>query len=243
MVGRVIRSARLLHPGLRKRLPARRLRAIVGRRVDRVERRGKHQLIILDDERTLHVHFRMAGDWHVDSPDAPVPKYARAVIEMSDDTRVSLIDPRALSTLSLHDRGATVLPSLGPEPSEDAFNPAFLRKALASRRGAIKPALLDQRVASGIGNIYAAEALWLARIDPRATSSSLGATRLGRLVEGIRQALAVAETVAGRYADGAGARFKVYDREGEPCDRCGARIRRITQAGRSTWFCPRCQRR
>ena len=185
----------------------------------------------------------MAGGWHVDSADAPLPRFARAVLEMSDDTRVSLVDPRALSTIGLHDRGALALPSLGPEPSEEAFNPAFLRRTLANRRGAIKPALLDQRVASGIGNIYAVEALWLARIDPRATASSLGPTRLGRLVDGIRQALAAAASAAGRYADGAGGRFHVYDREGEPCDRCDARIRRITQAGRSTYFCPGCQRR
>jgi formamidopyrimidine-DNA glycosylase len=104
-------------------------------------------------------------------------------------------------------------------------------------------ALLDQRVLAGLGNIYAAEALWHARIDPRAPASSLRTASLARLVAGIREALAAASDDPGRYNRGEAIdRFHVYGREGEPCHRCGASIRRIVQGGRSTYFCPRCQR-
>jgi formamidopyrimidine-DNA glycosylase len=145
--------------------------------------------------------------------------------------------------MKIHDAGALALPSLGPDPADPSFDVAFLKRALAKRRGPIKPALLDQRIASGVGNIYAVEGLWIAGIDPRTPASSLGPTRLARLIEGIRQALVLGEFGAGRYSEGDATGLEVYGREGEPCSRCGARIRRILQAGRSTYFCPGCQRR
>ena len=242
-VGRRIVSLRMLHSSHRAALPARRLRVVIGRRIEGVERRGKHQLLMLDDGRVIHAHFRMAGDWHVGRAEEPLPKFARAALELSDGSRVSLVDPRALSTMKIHDAGELVLPSLGPDPADAGFDSAFLKRALAKRRGPIKPALLDQRVASGVGNIYAVEGLWIAGIDPRTPASSLGPTRLSRLVTGIRQALAAGESGAGRYSDGDASRLEVYGREGEACSRCGGSIRRIVQAGRSTYFCPGCQRR
>lgn len=242
-VGKTIVSLRLLHPALRARTPARVVRSLAGRKIERVERRGKHQIMILDDDRIVHAHFRMAGDWHVGPASEPLPKFARAALTLSNDTRVSLVDPRALSSIRVVAANELALPSLGPDPSDAAFDGAFLRRMLARRRGPIKPALLDQRIASGVGNIYAAEALWIARIDPRVASSSLGAVRLQRLADSIRQALDDGAANATRYADSDADRFKVYGREGESCERCGARIRRITQAGRSTYYCPRCQRR
>lgn len=216
---------------------------VVGRRIEAVERRGKHQLLLLDDGRVIHAHFRMAGDWHVGNAEDAPPKFARAALELTDGTRVSLVDPRALSTMKLHAAGELALPSLGPDPGDAAFDAAFLRRVLKSRRGPIKPALLDQRVASGVGNIYAVEGLWIAGIDPRAKASSLGPARLRRLVDGIRQALVRGERNAGRYSEGETAGLEVYGREGEACSRCAGRIRRIVQAGRSTYFCPGCQRR
>ncbi len=243
VIGKSIASLRMIHPSLRSALPARRLRRVAGRRIESVERRGKHQLLLLDDGQVIHAHFRMAGDWDVGRADTAPPKFARAMLELTDGTRVSLVDPRALSTMKLHNAGELLLPSLGPDPADAGFDAGFLRNVLANRRGPIKPALLDQRVASGVGNIYAAEALWLARIDPRAPASSLGPARLRRLVEGIRQALDRGEASAGRYSDGDTAGLEVYGREGEACSRCGGKIRRIVQAGRSTYFCPGCQRR
>ena len=116
--------------------------------------------------------------------------------------------------------------------------------ALSRRRVSIKVALLDQRVLAGVGNIYAADALWLSRIDPRAIASSLSRARQARLLEAIRSVLAKAQRLsAGRYREDGGGRFEVYDREGLPCSRCGTSIRRIIQAARSTYYCPHCQRR
>ena len=242
-VGKTVGALRMIHPSLRAALSAQRLRRVKGRRIESVERRGKHQLLVLDDGQVIHAHFRMAGDWDVSVVAMPLPKFARAVLELTDGTRISLVDPRALSTMKLHGAGELALPSLGPDPADATFDAVFLRRVLATRKGPIKPALLDQRVASGVGNIYAAEALWLARIDPRATASSLGPARLKRLVDGIRQALATGEASAGRYSEGGSGGLEVYGREGEACSRCGGTIRRIVQAGRSTYFCPRCQRR
>jgi formamidopyrimidine-DNA glycosylase len=126
---------------------------------------------------------------------------------------------------------------------DPALTISTLGTALATRRAPIKPVLLDQRVVAGLGNIYAAEALWRARIDPRAPASSLGPARRTRLLEAMREVMARALRDPARYSDDDGStRFDVYDREGRPCRRCGGSIRRITQAGRSTYYCPRCQR-
>src|SRR5581483_4143948 len=107
---------------------------------------------------------------------------ARATLDLSDGTRIALRDSRALASLTLHDEGGDPLPALGPEPFDVVFTAEWLREVLASRRGAIKAALLDQRVVAGVGNIYAAEALWRARIDPRTPAASLGLARCERLV-------------------------------------------------------------
>ena len=208
-----------------------------------VDRRGKHQLISLSTGDTLVVHFRMTGDWLVHSSINPVPDYARVVIELDDGARVSLVDPRALSAVTLSRAGAPSLPKLGPDAADPTIDVDAFGSSLARRRVAIKLALLDQRVLAGVGNIYAAEALWLARIDPRAVASSLTRARRQRLLDAIRAVLAKAQRASGRYRDDDGGRFEVYDREGLPCSRCGASIRRIVQGARSTYFCPRCQRR
>ena len=240
--GKPLARLRVLHPSLRKRIPAARAARVRGRRIARVERRGKHQLLILDDGAVIHVHFRMAGDWTVVRRGAADPAHARAVFEFNDGTRIALVDPRALSTLSYHADASAVLPALGMEADDPSLTPAVLARALGAKRSAIKPALLDQRVIAGVGNIYAAESLWRARIDPRAPAASLTTRRLTTLITAIRASLA-GQTGAGRYADGDTARFHVYGRAGEPCHRCGAAIERLTQAGRSTCFCPRCQSR
>ncbi|HJR62553.1 MAG TPA: bifunctional DNA-formamidopyrimidine glycosylase/DNA-(apurinic or apyrimidinic site) lyase [Gemmatimonadaceae bacterium] len=241
--GRSIERVRVLHPSLARRLPPERATLIEGRTVDRVVRRGKHQLLHLDDGSVVHVHFRMTGDWHVGSRSEPDERFTRLAFDLTGGARLALIDPRALSTVALVADEAAVLPALGLEPLDPTFTAGVLRASLAARRVPIKVALLDQRVVAGLGNIYAAEALWWARIDPRTPARSVGATRLARLVTGIRRVLRRASADDGRYRDGTSAgRFAVYDREGKPCRRCRTRIRRIVQAGRSTYFCPRCQR-
>ena len=202
---------------------------MVGAQVASVARRGKHQLIRLGDGSTLHVHFRMTGDWETGLTRDPLPPYARVVIDFTDGSRAVLTDPRALSTLTLHAPGVDPLPNLGPDATDPAFTAGYLADALSKRRIPIKPALLDQRVVAGLGNIYATEALWLARIEARRPASSLDRRELARLVKAIRRVLEKGEP------------WSVYDREGQRCPRCGTTIERIIQAGRSTYWCPQCQ--
>lgn len=232
------------HPSQRRGLTPAVVRRVEGRVVAEVVRRGKHQLVILDDGATLLVHFRMNGDWVLDRRDTQLPPHARITLELENGRRVVLTDPRALCTLTWHAAGALPDLGLGPEPEDPALTPAALRKRLAAKRGPIKPVLLDQSVVAGIGNIYAAEACWHARISPRAPASSLTLARVTRLLAGLRTALADGHVNAGRYHRGEREiPFRVYDREGASCDRCGAAIRRIVQAGRSTYYCARCQAR
>ena len=243
-VGKAIRELRLAHPALQRCMTPDEVVSLRGRTVERVERRGKHQLLRLDDGRVLHVHFRMAGDWEVANDAAPVPRHARALLSFDDGTRVALVDSRALCTIALFPSVADALPDLGPEATDPTLTAQALRASLERRRGPIKPALLDQRVVAGLGNIYAAEALWQARISPLASASSISTQRLDRLIEAMRSVLAEAAGDPGRYQEGEGVeRLRVYGREGEPCARCGRAIRRIVQAGRSTFYCPSCQRR
>jgi formamidopyrimidine-DNA glycosylase len=227
-LGKTIASIERRHRVHRRLLPPSAARRLVGALVTAIERRGKHQLIRLGDGSTLHVHFRMTGDWEAGLTRDPLPPYARVVINFTDGSRVVLTDPRALSTLTLHAPGVDPLPDLGPDANDPAFTAEWLAQALARRRIPIKPALLDQRVVAGIGNIYATEALWLANIDPRRPASSLDRRELRRLAKAIRRVLVKGEP------------WSVYDREGQPCPRCGGTIQRITQAGRSTYWCPGC---
>ena len=242
ITGKTIARVETLHPALARRLPAAAAASLAGRVVSRVDRRGKHQIIRIDDGRVLVVHFRLNGEWSVARRGDPPPRFARALLAMTDGTHVTLVDSRALCSLDLAASAEAALPRLGPEATDAAFTPAALAAALARRRGPIKPALLDQRVVAGLGNIYAAEALWLARLSPFTSAAKLGPARLTRLVRAIRDVLRRAP--AGRYwMDDRETNWRVYDREGAKCRRCGGKIRRSAQAGRSTFHCPGCQRR
>ena len=242
--GRRIVSTRIRHPALRRQLTPRKQSALRGARIDRVERRGKYQLLHLDTGYTIVAHFRMTGDWHIAPAAEPLPAFARAELVLDDGMRVVLDDPRALSSLLVAPTDALPLPMLGPDPLTRAFSPRALGFALARRRGPIKPALLDQAIAAGVGNIYASEALWRARVHPAMPAMVLQVSDLRAVTRSIRAVLRDALQAAGRYYDSNGRedRFEVYDREGQPCRRCGTEIVRITQAGRSTFFCPTCQR-
>lgn len=237
--GHVIARLRLLHPALRRRVSPRALRALAGARIGRVERRGKHQLLHLDDGRTLHVHFRMNGEWEGGRVGAPLPRFARAELDFTDGTRLVLVDSRALATLDVHPAGVDLALGLGPDAADPAWTAEQLGEALASRRGPIKPALLDQKLVAGLGNIYAAESLWRARIDPRLSARELVPSRVKKLRQAIARVLDRA--TGSRYTDDDRVKLDVYDREGKPCRRCRTPIERIVQAGRSTYFCPVCQ--
>jgi formamidopyrimidine-DNA glycosylase len=237
--GRTVARAKLLHPSFRRRISPARLRSLAGARVERVERRGKHQLLHLDDGRILHAHFRMNGDWEFGKAGDELPRFARAVLEFTDGTHIVFVDSRALGTIELHAAGAALDLALGPDASDSSWTAEQLGTALATRRGPIKPALLDQKLLAGLGNIYAAESLWRARIDPRAPGSSLTTAQ----VRALRKAIAAVlkRATGSRYTDDSTVDLDVYDREGQRCRRCKTPIERIVQAGRSTYFCPHCQ--
>lgn len=237
--GRTIAKVRLLHPALRRRVRPAVLRSLAGARVTRVERRGKHQLLHLDDGRILHVHFRMNGDWEHGRAEVALPRFARATIDFADGTRLVLVDSRALGTLDVHPAGAELALGLGPDAADTGWTAEALGTALATRRGPIKPALLDQKLVAGLGNIYAAEALWRARVSPLSRADALTARQIRALRSGI--AAVIRRATGSRYTDDDTVKLDVYDREGLPCRRCGTEIERVMQAGRSTYFCPTCQ--
>jgi formamidopyrimidine-DNA glycosylase len=237
--GRTIARMRLLHPALERRLKPSQLRALVGARIARVERRGKHQLLHLDDGRVLHAHFRMNGDWAVLETSAPLPRFARAVIELDDATSLIFVDSRALGTIDLHPAGVELDLGLGPDAADPEWTAEQLATELARRRGPIKPALLDQRLVAGLGNIYAAESLWRARINPFARCDAIPRARVVALRKAI--AAVLQRATGSRYTDDDTVTLDVYDRESLPCRRCRTPIERVVQAGRSTYFCPSCQ--
>jgi formamidopyrimidine-DNA glycosylase len=239
--GRTIARVRLLHPALERRLSPTQLQALAGARIARVERRGKHQLLHLDDGRVLHAHFRMNGDWAFAETSDPLPRFARAAIDLDDDTSLIFVDSRALGTIDLHPAGVALDLGLGPDAADPEWTAEQLADELARRRGPIKPALLDQRLVAGLGNIYAAESLWRARISPFAPSNALSRERVQSLREAIDAVLRRA--TGSRYTDDDTVTLDVYDREGLPCRRCRTPIERAVQAGRSTYFCPACQPR
>jgi formamidopyrimidine-DNA glycosylase len=237
--GRTIVRMRVLHPALRRRIKPAQLRALVGARIARVERRGKHQLLHLDDGRILHAHFRMNGDWMLAETGAELPRFARAVLDFDDGSALVFVDSRALGTIDIHPAGVELDLGLGPDAADPEWTAEQLAAALAPRRGPIKPALLDQRLVAGLGNIYAAESLWRARISPFAPCNTLS----GAQVSALRKAIdaVIVRATGSRYTDDDTVALDVYDREGVPCRRCRTTIERVVQAGRSTYYCPHCQ--
>jgi formamidopyrimidine-DNA glycosylase len=196
----------------------------------------------------------MTGDWAFARVDDPPPKHERVRLVCDNGVRVSLVDSRALAVMRLHAPGALRLPPLGPEPLDPAFTGAALQRALIGKSGPVKPTLLNQRVVAGLGNIYAAESLWEAGISPAAPASSLSSARCERLAAAIRLVLERApveryyerntpDSINVSAASPVIGPWRVYDREGLACVKCGATIKRLSQAGRSTCYCPRCQRR
>jgi len=248
IVGKTVLSAQSLHPSIARSLTQPACSGLVARRAEEVARRGKIQLVRFDDGRLLEVHFRMTGDWAIGRDPEPPPTLERARFVFDDGTRVSYVDGRAFGVLRVHQPGAFRMPELGPEPLDESFDAAALAVALRTRRGPIKPVLLDQRVVAGLGNIYAAEALWEAGIRPDAPANRISRARVARLRDSIRLVLQHAD--GSRYFERDATwperpqvdNWRVYDREGEPCRRCSSRIARIVQSGRSTYSCRNCQR-
>jgi formamidopyrimidine-DNA glycosylase len=217
-----------------------------GDRVAAVERHGKYILVRFESGAGLLVHLRMTGGFRY----APAT-HERAVFELDDGTRIAYRDIRRFGTWALFDEGEAerhLAVKNGPEPLERGFTTAFLAGRLAGRRAPLKSAILDQRTVAGLGNIYADEALWHARINPLREAGDLSLDEVAAVRDGVRKALKLgirrqgADLGDGAYAGGRMQKeFKVYGREGEPCDRCGTPIVKARVGGRGTWFCPSCQ--
>jgi len=238
----------------RRPFPADLVQVMTGATVTGLSRRAKYGLIHLDREATMIFHLGMSGRWRID-PEAP-DTHDHLLLETADH-RFALCDPRRFGSVDLV---ATPMldawprfAALGPEPLGPGLTAAHLKAALAGKAQAIKLCLLDQRVVAGLGNIYVCEALWRAGIRPVKAAGKVTQAQLARLVPEIIAVLEAAIRDGGStlrdYARPDGelgyfaSSFDVYGREKEACHRDdGGTIQRITQGGRSTWFCPKCQR-
>ncbi|MGJ3232549.1 MAG: bifunctional DNA-formamidopyrimidine glycosylase/DNA-(apurinic or apyrimidinic site) lyase [Oceanicaulis sp.] len=269
MEGRRILAARANRPDLRFPLPERFETRLAGTTVERLDRRAKYLLARLGSGETLLMHLGMSGRFSIIADDlkrqpgdfvyAPAanPKHDHVVFEMQGGVTVTYNDPRRFGFMDLfagaEDAANAYLRDLGPEPDSNVFSSAHLGEAFAGRKSPVKAGLLDQTVVAGLGNIYVCEALWRARISPRRLCASIPGARAERLAPAVRQVIAEAIAAGGStlrdYAGADGAMgyfqhsFDAYGREGEPCRReDGGVIQRIVQSGRSTFFCPKCQR-
>jgi len=226
-----------------------------GERIEAVERRGKYLVFRFESGRSLLIHLRMTGSLrHARAGSLGDDPHRRAVVRLDDGSDVAYRDVRRFGTWLLLEPGELepyLDRRLGAEPFSRAFTSRRFGERLAGRKAPIKAVLLDQRTLAGMGNIYADEALWRARIHPLRPAGDLAPDEIKRLHSGVRRALEAGIARQGAtlrdYStpDGGGGRmqheFKVYGRGGEPCDRCGTPIAKTRVAGRGTWYCPSCQ--
>jgi len=258
VVGRRIVAAELnlkrIAPGVsRKRFNLELKNAVV----HAVGRRGKYILFELESGALLTTHLRMTGKFVAISSDDKLPAYAHVVFYLDNDKRLVFCDMRQFGRMQIVKNGQrlpTELGALAPEPLSEEFTEEYLIQLLSRSRRTLKTFLLDQTRVLGLGNIYAVEALFLAGIHPLKLTHTLSKPRARKLYQAIRQVLQEAidsgSTLKIDLSDGQASYFgsserfwRVYEREGEPCVNCGTPIRRIVHAGRSTYFCPRCQRK
>ena len=228
-----------------------------GRRIEAIGRRGKYLILALEGERFLVMHLRMTGNllW-IARDDAVNNPYLRFRLALEGGDSLQFVDLRRFGTGVVVDGRESLDPyldsRLGPEPLDQSFTPDVLRSQAAGRKAPVKAFLLAQDRIAGVGNIYADEALFRARIHPLKPAGKLRRDQIERLHQGIREALEAGIESFGasidRYRDSNGARgsmqdrFLIHRREGKPCPRCGATIVKIRAAGRGTYLCPRCQR-
>jgi len=266
MEGAMIARAAVNRPDLRWPFPEGMAERLTGKRVEALRRRSKYILADLSSGETLLIHLGMSGRMLVSGDrlgrfvhDHPAPeKHDHVVLDMENGARITFNDPRRFGAMdlmpTLEADSHKLLAHLGPEPLGNAFSEAWLAAALKGRAMPIKAALLDQKIVAGLGNIYVCETLYRARISPLRTCRRIASHRAGAMVPIIRDVLAEALEAGGsslrdfRQADGELGyfqhRFDVYGREGEPCrtEGCGAPVRRVVQSGRSSFYCPKCQR-
>lgn len=257
MVGRRIEEVQLRRASIRVPVPSDLPKRITGARVKNVERRAKYILITMDNDYCLLVHLGMSGRMMVFSP-APqeLHKHDHVLFHLEDGQAVIFNDPRRFGLVT----GAPCpdipahpfLAGLGLEPLSEAFDAEYLFGKLQKRKQAIKPALMDQKLVVGVGNIYASEALFKSGIHPERPANEIDKEKCRQLVMAIRSVLDAAIASGGstlrNYVNSGGQsgyfqhHFDVYGREGRPCSKCGRPIAKIVQVGRSTFYCKNCQK-
>jgi formamidopyrimidine-DNA glycosylase len=252
--GERIERVQVNRPDMRRPFPVGLVQSLTGAKVTGLGRRAKYGLIHTDRDTTLVFHLGMSGRWRID-PET-IEKHDHLVFETAGH-RFALNDARRFGSVDLIDtpqlENWAPFAALGPEPLGPELTAAHLKSAFSGRKQAIKLLLLDQGIVAGLGNIYVCEALWRAGIDPRKAAGKVTLPRLKRLVPEIRavleQSIGDGGSTLRDYArpDGTlgyfATRFAVYGRESKPCLRDDkGTVKRIAQGGRSTWFCPRCQR-
>lgn len=266
MTGQRIARAEVRREGLRWPFPARLAERLTGARVDRLDRRAKYILAPLDTGETLLLHLGMSGRMTISGaplgvfhhPHPAPEKHDHVVLDFENGARVTFNDPRRFGMVDLVPTAEAerhrLLAGLGPEPLGNSFSEYHLAQAFAGKAAPVKSALLDQKIVAGLGNIYVCEALYRAGIHPARKAGRIAPARLAMLTAAIRDVLNEAIEAGGsslkdfRQADGELGyfqhAFRVYGREGAPCTRpgCGGTIRRIVQSGRSSFYCPTCQR-
>lgn len=254
LVGRRLAGARVRQPRLRWPVPADLGERVAGRRVEAVERRARY-LLLRTVAGTVLVHLGMTGSLRLAAAAEPPGKHDHVDLLVGTERVLRFADPRrfgAVLWLAGDPADHDLLRDLGPEPLGEAFDGDRLHRLSRGRRGAVKPFLMDNRVVVGVGNIYANEALHLAGIDPRRAAGRISRERYGVLAARVKVVLARAieqggttlnEFVAGEASPGYFRReLAVYGRAGEPCLRCGTPLREVRLGGRSSVYCPRCQR-
>jgi formamidopyrimidine-DNA glycosylase len=266
MEGALIARAEVNRPDLRWPLPSGMAERLTGKRITALRRRSKYLLADLDSGETLLIHLGMSGRMLISGAvlgqfhhDHPAPqKHDHVVLHMDGGARVTFNDARRFGAMDLMPTGIAMehplLAGLGPEPFGNEFSESYLAARLKGRRTPIKAALLDQAVVAGLGNIYVAETLYRAHVSPLRLAGDLTSRSISLIVQAIREVLAEAIEAGGsslrdfRQANGElgyfSKHFQVYDREGQPCETPGCRgtVTRSVQSGRSTFWCPACQR-
>jgi formamidopyrimidine-DNA glycosylase len=251
--GQRIARVTLRRPDLRRPMPQDLGQRLTGATVTGLTRRAKYGLIDTDRGDSLIFHLGMSGRWRVDPSD--LLPHDHVILETEEGRRLALNDARRFGSLDLVATDALAewppFKALGPEPLGPDFTADHLARALKDRIASIKLLLLDQRIVAGLGNIYVCEALYESRISPKRAGGAIARARLERLVAEIRLVLESAIAAGGStlrdYARPDGElgyfskQFKVYGREGEACE-CGGTVARYSEGGRSTFWCPRCQR-
>jgi len=256
LVGRTFEQVEISDPRLTRPLDPREVAAeLEGERVAAVERRGKYLVVRFETGRVLLIHLRMTGSLlHASRDAAAGDAYVRAVVRLDNDSDVAYRDVRRFGTWLLLEPGELepyLAERVGKEPLGSGLTTRSLTDRLARRKAPLKAVVLDQRVFAGVGNIYADEALWWARLHPLRPANTLTPEELKALVRSIRRALRLGIARQGATlrdyrnangeAGGMQSEFRVYGRDGDPCTRCGHPIEKTRAGGRGTWFCPNCQ--